>query len=209
MHHLDPDFLPQTEGVLARFVPNPKGDIDGLLFEDGTVIHTPPHLSQRIADAVQIGERVSVAGVRPRGADVMVAVAIGPEHGARIVDDGPPKHHHDPKRQPDSSHAPAPKRSQTECRGKIRTLLHGPKGNIHGFVLADGAMVRFPLPAAEAFAEWLHIGAAIVVHGETVATEYGEIIDAKMLGGSPDRLIDVPKPSKPPKPKRPHSTRKS
>jgi len=49
MHWLDPDYLPETAGKAAQFLINPHGEIDGLLLDDGTEIHTPPHLSDKIA----------------------------------------------------------------------------------------------------------------------------------------------------------------
>lgn len=81
--------------------------------------------------------------------------------------------------------------------------MYSPKGKVHGVLLADGAVVRFPPHAAEAFVGLLHPGAALAVRGETVATKFGEIIEARALGASPDSLTDIPKPAKPPKPKHP------
>lgn len=52
MHWVDPDFLPATRGTLARFLLNPKADIDGLLLTDGTEVHTPPHLSEALLKAL-------------------------------------------------------------------------------------------------------------------------------------------------------------
>ena len=74
MHWLDPDYLPLTTGIVERFTINLDGDIDGLLLTDQTLIHSPPHLSDRVKSAVRAGDSVRVRGVKPRGADLIAAV---------------------------------------------------------------------------------------------------------------------------------------
>jgi hypothetical protein len=41
MHWLDPDYLPVTSGVIELFLLNPHGEIDGMIFDDGTEVHFP------------------------------------------------------------------------------------------------------------------------------------------------------------------------
>ena len=47
MHWIDPACLPETKGVVDRFLINPHGAADGLLLKDGKEVHFPPHMSGR------------------------------------------------------------------------------------------------------------------------------------------------------------------
>ena len=55
MHWIDPACLPETKGVVDRFLINPRGDADGLLLKDGKEVHFPPHMSAAILAAVKTG----------------------------------------------------------------------------------------------------------------------------------------------------------
>lgn len=188
MHHLDPDYLPETHGILARFLLNPKADIDGLLLTDGTEIHTPPHLSAQLAKALRAGEKLSLRGVKPRNADVIVAVAVDPANGRRILDEGPHDRHAMPH--------PAAKahRDEVEHAGEIQALLHGPKGNVHGTLLSDGVIVRFPSHTTGQFSDLLVAGATMAVRGKSLSTEYGTVIETQAIGCNPADLKAIAKP---------------
>jgi hypothetical protein len=192
MHLLDPDYLPKTVGTLDRFVLNPKADIDGLLLDDGTEIHTPPHLSDKLLKALSPGDRLTVHGVKTRASDLIVAVAIDPANGKRILDDGPgPKHgKHDKPKKPAEHGEPA------TVSGVIHRLLHGPKGNAHGALLEDGTVVRFAPHCAEGFAKVLVVGATLFVRGHELSTKHGSVLNAKAMGKSEASLTDIPKPPK-------------
>ena len=45
MYWIDPAYLPETKGVVDRFLINSHGDADGLLLKDGKEVHFPPHMS--------------------------------------------------------------------------------------------------------------------------------------------------------------------
>src|SRR6266699_615109 len=53
MHWIDPAQLPQTKGVVERFLLNPHGELDGLILHDGTEVHFPPHLSTAVGKALK------------------------------------------------------------------------------------------------------------------------------------------------------------
>lgn len=197
MHHIDPDFLLETRGTLARFAFNPKGQVDGLLLEDGTEVHTPPHLSSQLTRALRPGRAVSVRGVRLRDAGgVLIAIAIDPEGAPRILDEGP----HAPHAKP---HPPASQaREAVSHEGTIQALLHGSKGQVHGALLSDGTIVRFAPHGAKQLAGLLEIGAKLLVQGEALNTEYGQVIEASALGNAPGAMTKVHKRPPPPGPKK-------
>jgi hypothetical protein len=56
-----------VRGTVKNFTSAPKGEIDGLVLNDGTVIHWPPHLEARFKAIVAKGDRVEVIGRRETG----------------------------------------------------------------------------------------------------------------------------------------------
>jgi hypothetical protein len=188
MHHLDPDRLPVTRGTVERFLLNGHGAIDGLLFDDGTEVHTPPHLSEAIARALKPGALVEVRGVALRNVDLLVAVAIDPPKGKRILDEGPASTHVKPHVDDDGS--------RWSYEGDIARLLHGPKGNVHGVLLDDGVIVRVPPHAAHALSPYLVVGQAIGVEGRWIDTPHGAVIHADKLGADAESVEPMPKHDK-------------
>lgn len=76
MHWIDPDYLPEITGTVDQFLVNQHGEADGFLLTDGGEVHVPPHLSSRLLREVRPGSKVRIRGVRPRGVEMISAVAI-------------------------------------------------------------------------------------------------------------------------------------
>jgi len=197
MHWLDPDYLPEVSGTFERFLINAHGDADGMILTDGTEVHVPPHMSAELCAAIRAGEntKVRVRGVRPRGGDLIVAVAIETADGKRIVDTGPPKGHYD-EEEP-HKHVPKPKREpMDDAEGIVRRLLHGPRGEARGALLEDGRIIRVPPHEAERMAYLLSPGQTLAVRGVGLALALGTVIEAREIGASMDDLHPI-KPKKP------------
>jgi hypothetical protein len=194
MHWVDPDCLPAISGTMERFIVNPHGEVDGLVVmrDDGALmlVHTPPHLETDITAALTAGHRVSVRGIRPRGADLVAAVALTAEDGRTIVDEGPDRDRKDERRERSE-----PKRKLMEAAGAVRLSLFGPKGELRGALLADGIAVRVDPKAAKHCAALLRPGAALAARGDGLLTAYGRVIPAKEIGSDLSHLHPV----KPPK----------
>src|SRR5947208_1217824 len=56
------DSAPVLTAALKRFVINPHGEVDGLLFEDGTLAKFPSHMGAELTAAVKPGDQVSLRG---------------------------------------------------------------------------------------------------------------------------------------------------
>lgn len=195
MQHLDPDYLPLTTGTLHRFVFNPDADVDGLLFTDGTEIHTSPHLSVPLQKALAPGDSLTVRGVKSRDTHLIIAVAIEPANGERIVDDGPGHSHKKPDKP---AHSPKKHVEPVTHDGIIQQLLHGPKGQVHGALLLDGTVVRFPPHSAASYVDLLVLTEPLSVRGNAMKVGLSTVIDAHAMGRDSATLIDVgPKPPKP------------
>jgi hypothetical protein len=196
MHWIDPDSLPEITGTVERFVVNARGEIDGLILDEGaneaTLVHVPPHLGVEIEAAVRPGEAVRVRGVRPRGTRMIAAVALFAADGRAIVDNGPDDKHREDT-HPNSHKDPSAKKMQ--IAGIVRLALHTPKGELRGALLQDGSIVRIGPKEAQRFAELLQPGASVVVRGDGVETQHGSVVEGQEIGGD---LADL-KPTKSPK----------
>ncbi len=188
MHWIDPDFLPETSGVVGCFLLNGEGEADGLVLTDGTEVHFPPHMGEDVLAAIRPGGTVHVRGVRPRGVAMIAAVSIAPEEGARIVDAGPPENGESRKMARRQAHA---KRVAIEAQGVVRQVLHGPKGEVRGVLLEDGRTGRFPPHAAEAVAGLLAPNKPVLLRGDGLATPHGTVIAVHEIGTSSGDLHRV------------------
>ncbi len=197
MHWLNPDHLPKVVGTVDRFLINLHGQIDGILLTDEMEVHLPPHLSDQVRAAVTPGSSISIFGVRPREAEMIVAVAIETGSGHRIVDNGPPKEKHGDK----------PQHLSMEVQGVVQRSLHGPKGEARGALLEDGRIVRVPPHEARQREALLRPGARLAARGPGLTVNGATVIDAKELGTSmaslepvtPKEPKDKEKPLKAPK----------
>jgi hypothetical protein len=113
---------------------------------------------------------VRVRGLKPRTADVVVAVAITGPNGKSIVDNGPPhnKPHHD------KLHAA---RQALVVSGTVQLSLYGPKGELRGALLEDGVSLRMSPHAAEDLQGYLQAGAHVRAWGSGVRNKHGCTLD--------------------------------
>ena len=183
MHWLDPDYLPETSGTVSRFLVNPHGDIDGMIFKNGTEVHFPPHLSRQIAKSVSIGDKIKVRGVKPRDANVIAGAALDASDGGRVLDNGPDHEREKPKGK---HHEPETK--SADVSGTVQQALHGPKGEIRGVLLESGDAIRFPKHEAKKLTAWLKPGAKFAARGDAVVTKFGTVIEAREIGSSQKTL---------------------
>jgi hypothetical protein len=193
MHWIDPDSLPELQGTVERFVLNPHGEVDGFVMLGGdrdapVLVHTPPHMESELTRHVKPGETVRVHGVRPRGADLFVAVAVTAQGGTRIDDQGPDKEREHPKLE----------KKKLSAVGTVRLSLFGPKGELRGALLTDGTVIRIGPKEAKELAPLLKPGATIAVNGDGVETRHGRVVHAKEAGGEIGKLSPIkeakPKP---------------
>jgi hypothetical protein len=203
MHWIDPDSLPEVAGTLERFVLNPHGEVDGFVMNGQTqtpiLVHTPPHMEAELTRYAKAGDKLRVRGVRPRGADVLAAVAVTGESGWQIIDKGPD---HD-RKHPKIAH------QKMQLDGTVRLSLFGPKGELRGALLADGTIVRIGPKEAEHLIKVLMPDTKIAVSGDGIETQHGRVIQAKEIGSGMDDLrpIKRPKHKANPGPKHDHEAR--
>ncbi|MFC0406796.1 hypothetical protein [Roseomonas elaeocarpi] len=87
----DPAQLPATKGRVAQYSLTPRGDVDGLILEDGTEVHLPPHLGTQLVFAVKPGDAVTVRGLRARSVPMVQAMQVTNDaSNVSVTDMGPP-----------------------------------------------------------------------------------------------------------------------
>jgi hypothetical protein len=183
MHWVDHNFLPDICGTVDRFIVNRHGEVDGLVLmyePDGFLfVHLPPHLGPEITSALSPGATVRVRGIRPRGADMVAAVAVIASNGRLILDNGPGGK--DERKEPRHEKA-----KKTEVEGVVRMSLFGPKGELRGALLDNGDCVRLGTKEAIHVANLLHPRAALAARGESFEFAHGRVLAATEIG--PDRV---------------------
>jgi hypothetical protein len=193
MHWIDPNCLPETQGVVEGFITNRHGEIDGVPLagarQTPLLVCTPPHIAAEIDAAVKIGGTISVRGIRPRRADIIAAVALSTSNGETIIDNGPGDEGENEARHRGG------KLSRMDAEGVVRLSLFGPKGELRGAMLEDGTLVRIGPKEAASLAELLCPGSPMAVRGTGLQTKHGRVIAAEEVG--PDRRNL--KPAKAPK----------
>src|SRR6202045_168063 len=55
-------FPTEVEGTVSQYLLNPRGEVDGLLLNDCTVIKFPPHLARELVEVIRPKERVRAKG---------------------------------------------------------------------------------------------------------------------------------------------------
>jgi hypothetical protein len=200
MHWIDHDFLPDIGGAVERFIVNRHGEVDGLILmyepDRFLFVHLPPHLGPEITSAVAEGDAVRVRGIRPRGADMIAAVAVIASDGRLILDNGPDGNG---EWKPQPRHEKAKK---VEFEGVVRMSLFGAKGELRGALLEDGNLVRLDPKEAILVAKLLRPGAALAARGESLESAHGRVVSAAEIGPDVARLRPIMEGPHEPKPKR-------
>jgi hypothetical protein len=175
--------LPESKGIVRQYTLTPRGDVDGLILQDGTEVKVPPHLSALLVYAVRPGDAVTMRGLRAMAIPLVDAASIRNDASeATIVDDG----------------GPAGRFQQTMVSGKIAMLLHGRRGEVNGALLEDDTTLRLPPHEAERLSNLLTVGRPLSASGRFTQTPLGRVLEVQSLGQSADAMtaIDFPPAAK-------------
>ena len=178
----DPTQLPEVKGKVAQYTLTPRGDVDGLILEDGTEVHFPPSSSTELVFAVHPGDVVTIHGLKARAIPMVAAASITNDgtgttvtaqfgRGMRWGND-----------------------RAMQASGTIKEVLHGPRGEANGALLNDGTEIRMPPPEAAKLGDALTAGKPLFVKGNGVASPLGKIILARQIGPDESHLTEVAGP---------------
>jgi hypothetical protein len=190
-------FPTEVEGTVLQYLLNPRGEVDGLLLDDRTVIKFPPHLARELVQVVKPKERVRANGHLEAEKLLKAHVIANPTTGRAIREIKPTP--------PERAGALGPLQSLA-VTGVIRLVKRNPHGEIDGVVLEDGTLLHLPPHGGRQFAGFLREGRSLAATGFGTANEFGRTIAVAMLGPSTDALALVEPP--PGKPKRHPEDRK-
>jgi hypothetical protein len=185
----DPTQLPTFTGTVERYLVNPAGETDALLFREGPQVVFPPDIAAAVRDAAAPGRTLVVWGIRARQAPVitMLAFAAAPDATLGVVD----------RFYWRLGGAVRPEAPRISASGVVRSPYFAPQGQLAGAVLEDGTVVILPSGGAEAFAALLRPGARLAAEGQGHEGEGGRALVADRLGEQPDALRPVPPPATP------------
>lgn len=189
----DPAQLPATKGKVAQYSLTPRGDVDGLILDDGTEVHLPPHLGAQLVYAVKPGDAVTIRGLKARAIPMIEAMqVVNDATNQAVTDEGPGR----------GPAGPGAAEQPMQAQGRIKAQLFGPRGEVNGVLLEDGTQVHMPPPEAERLASVLTPGQTVFVRGEGVSSPLGRSIAAEAIGPSQTQMAQVEAPPPPPGPGR-------
>ncbi|HKR80168.1 MAG TPA: hypothetical protein VJR69_10745, partial [Nitrospira sp.] len=139
---LDPpsmDKPPVADGIVDRYLLNARGDVNGLLLQDGSQMHITLRAAQDLTKTIQPGDHVRVHGRRVSDLplikpDVIINVTDGKSFTVpyRLDLPMPPREER-------------PTVNEMKAAGSIEVLLYDPlKEVVNGALLSDGTQFRLP-----------------------------------------------------------------
>jgi len=170
-----------VKGKVAQYSLTPRGEVDGLILADGTEVHLPPFLSTQLVYAVKPGDAVTIHGLKAKDLPMIAARSVTNDaSGATVVMTMPAGR--------DRGGA------ALAAEGKVVSVMHTPRGEANGVLLADGTIVRMPPGEVRRLGDALAPGKSIAVRGDGYAGPLGRVIVARQLGADAASLKDVAGP---------------
>jgi hypothetical protein len=182
----DATQLPSFTGVVDRFLANPSGRSDRLVFREGPQIVFPPDAFEAIRDVAPVGRSLVVWGIRARNGPAITMLAFAaPDSQPTVLD----RFYWRTEQGP-----PAQDRREMLLIGTVWVPYLSPQGQTAGAILENGDVVRVEPKVAALFKDRFVAGAKIVAGGTGIETALGRAIDADQIGASMETLQSLPHP---------------
>lgn len=177
---------PVAEGVIERYVLDPRGEIEGLLLADGSHMYVTSRAEKELLRVLTPGDRVRVYGRRTQDeglvqADVIKNLTKGTTFVVPLRLDLPMQEQER-------------RLSVTEmyAKGTIRVLLyHALRGIVQGMVLSDETQIRLPPDASAELRRSLHVGDSVTIRGNGTTNKFGRAIEALAIGRDMKSLVPL------------------
>jgi hypothetical protein len=173
-----------VRGVVKRFTTAAKGETDGMVLDDGTIVHWWPHLEKRFLALVKLGDRVEVVGrikTTNKGVTVLEARTVTnlrTKVGAVNKDAPLPRKPVPPAATP----GPVVAEKVKTVRDVVKRFTTAPNGAIDGLVLGDGTIVHWPPDLEKRFTDIVAKGDRVEVTGWIESTPAGNtVVQAKAV----------------------------
>ncbi len=181
-----PSQVPVAEGVIERYLLDPRGEVEGLLLADDSYMYVTSRAEKDLLSALRPGDRVRVYGRRTKDqgliqADVIKNLTKGTSFVVPLRLDLP---------MPEQER----RLSVTEmyANGTIRVLLyHAMRGIVQGMVLSDGTQIRLPPDTSVELRRSLHVGDSVMIRGNGTTNTFGRAIEAGAIGKESGPLVPL------------------
>jgi hypothetical protein len=151
-HHFDKGTAVAVDAKFSRWLLSPRGEISGMLLEDGALVMIPPHAAKELKPAALAkGDAVHVEGFTKEGSGVYAFASV--KKGDQVVIAAPQKpdgekggfRKHEGGRKHDGEGRKHEGKNleglaDVSATGKVLAVLPGRHGNARGYVLEDGTV---------------------------------------------------------------------
>jgi len=181
----DPTQLPSFTGTVERYLLNPRGETDALLFREGPQVVFPPDVAEAVRQVAPPGRPILVWGIRARHAPVITMLAFAPNGEATpsVVERFYWRLSGRQLRGPTA---------RLQVSGTVRQPYYSPQGEVAGAILDDGTVVLLPQGVTEGFRDLLKQGARLVAEGPGQEGDAGRALLADRLGENAGAMRPVP-----------------
>jgi hypothetical protein len=173
-----------VRGVVKRFTTAKKGEADGVVLDDGTIVHWWPHLEKRFIAVIKPGDRIEVTGrtrTTSEGVTVLEARTVTnlrTKVGAVNADTPGPRNPVPPAATPGAVVAEELK----TVKDIVQRFTTAPSGAIDGMVLGDGTIVHWPADLEKRFTDIVAKGDRVEATGWIERTPGGNtVVQAKAV----------------------------
>jgi hypothetical protein len=170
-----------VQGTVRRSTTAPMGQIDGAVLDDGTLIHWPPHLGDRMAGIAVRGDQVRATGRMETGPEgdthLEIATITNLRTSASLENDAPappPPPGSGRRRGPMPPPPPGPRpgpagrvgaAATRSVQGTVQRLTTAPMGEVDGAILDDGTAIHWPPHLSDRFSAVIARGDRVRVSG--------------------------------------------
>jgi hypothetical protein len=146
------------DGKFAHYRRSPKGDIDGIVLDDGTIARFPPHAIASDTTELQPGDSIRVEGDAKNGpsertfihasvtkGNVVIVRAETPPPPPGGPGAGPGPHRgekHFPNGELRTFEHPRAKLTAVSHEGEVAHILLSPRGDVDGLLLKDNTHIQ-------------------------------------------------------------------
>jgi hypothetical protein len=167
----------KVSGRIQEFTTAPRGEVDGATLDDGTLLHWPPHVGERVADMVKKGDKVEATGqteTGPKGDthfEVQSITNVRTDATLDVASIAPPG---PPRRGGPRGRAGREVGESRSVRGSIERFTTAPRGEVDGAVLDEATVIHWPPHLQDRFKSALSEGDEVKVSGWMETTPRGE-----------------------------------
>lgn len=176
----------QISGVVSQYLMNPNGEVDGLLLSDSTQVKFPPHMSADLTGLVKPNDRISAGGERESAQTFRAFIITNAASGQSVVESRPSEL---PRRMPPELRGV--NLTPLSASGKIKAVLHAPRGEIDGAVLEDGTILHFRPDVGVQYASSLVIGQIVSAKGFGTQNSFGRSLEVTEFGVAGQALAPI------------------